>query len=475
MPARKISKLLVANRGEIACRVFRTAERMGIRTCAVFTEHDEGAPHTEREAMQIGDYLDIEQVLAAALKLQADAIHPGYGFLAENPAFAEACEGEGIVFLGPTASTMRAIGDKSEARKTVIALGVPTSEGLGPFTSVEEIEAAARSLGPPLMLKAAAGGGGKGMKRIEHLEGIRDLIESAQRETNAAFGDSRMIVERYIHPARHVEVQIMGDGARCIALGERECSLQRRHQKIIEESPSPAVSKELRQRLMAAAIKIGEHTGYRSAGTVEFLLDSEGGFYFLEVNARLQVEHPVTELITGLDLVQMQIEVAGGVSLPKQEDIRFRGHAIEARLNAEDPYAEFLPSSGRVLRLQWPEGVDGIRIDTGIGATVSSRYDSLLAKLIAHAEDREAARKKLVDALKATVLLGLNTNQGFLVDLLESPEFVSGRFSTSTIDNMDIVTPPTPDAAIAAACALLRGPTHGGSFPWNSVGSWELA
>lgn len=475
MPAHKINKLLVANRGEIACRIFRTAERMGIPTCAVFTDHDEGAPHTEREALRIGDYLDIGQILEAARQLKADAIHPGYGFLAENPAFAEACEGAGIVFVGPTAATMRAIGDKSEARKTVAALGVPTSEGHGPFASAEEIETAARSLGPPLMLKAAAGGGGKGMKRVEHFEGIRELIESAQRETRAAFGDSRMIVERYIYPARHVEVQIIGDGTRCIALGERECSLQRRHQKIIEESPSPSVSDELRRHLMEAAVRIGEHTRYRSAGTVEFLLDSEGRFYFLEVNARLQVEHPVTELITGLDLVQMQIEIAEGGSPPQQEDILFSGHAIEARLNAEDPYAEFLPSSGRLLRLRWPDGIDGLRIDTGIGATVSSHYDSLIAKLIVHAQSREAARKKLIDALRGTILLGFNTNQGFLIDLLESQAFVTGEYSTTTIDSMDISKPATPDAAFAAAVALLRGPAHHGTFPWNTVGSWTLA
>jgi acetyl/propionyl-CoA carboxylase alpha subunit len=464
-------KLLVANRGEIACRIFRSADEMGIEAVAVYTAHDRGMPHMlGREAVEIPDYLDKESVVRAAKQAGADFIHPGYGFLSENPAFARVCADAGITFIGPPPEAMEAVGDKSTARHTAGKLGIPITEGLGPFTDAAEVEAAAAKLGAPLMLKAAAGGGGKGMKKLRELDNLREQVEMSQRETKAAFGDDRLIVERYVYPARHVEVQILGDGNRCIALGERECSLQRRHQKLIEESPSTAVNEALRAKLFESAIRLCEAVGYKSAGTVEFLLAPSGEFYFLEVNARLQVEHPVTEMCTGIDIVRMQIELAQGQAMTKQKDIARKGHAIEARLNAEDPYSGFLPSAGRVLRFQ-PCTRD-VRVDSGVGDRIAPEYDSLMAKFIARGSTREEARKRLIESLRSSPILGIYANAPFLITLLESEFFAAGETYTSTIDEMEIGARPVPDYMGRAAAIALSGPSRKRESIWSD--GWRL-
>ncbi|MGI8923414.1 MAG: acetyl-CoA carboxylase biotin carboxylase subunit [Fimbriimonadales bacterium] len=472
---KRIKKLLVANRGEIACRVIRTADEMGLQATAVYTEHDEGMPHmTGREAVSISTYLAMDEVIDAAKASGADAIHPGYGFLAENPEFARKCAAAGVVFIGPSPEAIEAVGDKSKARDQARKLGIPFTEGLGPFTKVADVEKAAAKLGAPLMLKAAAGGGGKGMKKLLTLEGLREQVETSQRETRAAFGDDRLIVERYIYPARHVEVQIFGDGKRAIALGERECSLQRRHQKLIEESPSTAVDDVLRDQLFDAAIRIAEAVGYKNAGTVEFLLGPDGEFYFLEVNARLQVEHPVTEMCTGLDLVRMQIEIAQGEKMKKQADVKREGHAIEARINAEDPYNNFLPSAGEVLRADFPEFPDEARVDSGLGSRVSTEYDSLIAKLIAHANTRKKATENLICSLQSTIIHGIYTNQAFLIHLLESTSFSKGLTFTSTVDEIEIGPRPLAVELGGAAAWVLRGPTNQATGIWCHS-AWRLS
>ncbi|MFN8176313.1 MAG: biotin carboxylase N-terminal domain-containing protein [bacterium] len=471
-----IQKVLVANRGEIACRVLRTARSMGIKTVTVHTAEDRGAPHTLGETLLVGSYLGLGEIIDAARRSGADAIHPGYGFLAENPALPRACEDAGLIFIGPPAGAMEALGDKAKARARASALGIAVTEGAGPFSDPAEIEAAARRLGPPLMLKASAGGGGKGMKRIDRndLERLPETIASSQRESRAAFGDDRLIVERYVYPARHVEVQIMADGRNAIALGERECSLQRRHQKIIEESPCTVLDEPLRRRLFDAATRLTVDAGYAGAGTMEFLLGAEGDFYFMEMNARLQVEHPVTEACTGIDLVKLQIAIASGEPVPAAETVTRRGHAIEVRLCAEDPRRGFLPSAGRLLQVRWPSGV---RVDTGVGDVVTTQYDSLLAKIIAHGADREEARRALLAALRETVVLGVHTNQAFLMDLLLSNAFVDGRTFTTTVDEW--ATPPAPlpkVLAIGAALTLARaGRRSKERSPWTTLGPWRLA
>ncbi|HWP31343.1 MAG TPA: biotin carboxylase N-terminal domain-containing protein [Fimbriimonadales bacterium] len=478
-----IRKVLVANRGEIACRIFRTLDQMGIEGVAIFTEHDRDAIHRfaafqnhpkEREAYEVSSYLAISEIVEIALRCGADAIHPGYGFLAENPAFVRACEESGIIFIGPDAEAMETLGDKAKARDVAKSLGLPVMEGVGPSSDPIELKNAALRLGAPLMLKAAAGGGGKGMKRILDLSEIESQIESSQRETKGAFGDDRLIIERYIYPSRHVEVQIFGDGIRAVALGERECSLQRRHQKVIEESPSTAVDNSLRERLFESAKKLSESVGYRNAGTCEFLLDSKGNFYFLEVNTRLQVEHPVTELCTGLDLVKMQIELACGGKLISQNEIRPRGHAIEARLNAEDPYNDFLPSAGRVLLCELTPPVGG-RIDSGIGEFVTTHYDPLLAKFIAHGSNREEARRRLIESLKSSVILGVYTNQEFLMELLESDMFARGETYTTTLDEMEVTRKEIPPEILVAAALLYKAPgVKPSRNPWQTLGKWRM-
>ena len=498
------SKVLVANRGEIAVRVMRTLRNLGIRSIAVYSEADADAPHVlaADEAYCIGgasardSYLNISAVIDAARTSGAQAVHPGYGFLAENSGFVRACDDAGIVFLGPTVEAMAALGDKSTARGHADAAGVPTVPGVEASDDPAAIEKAARTLPLPILLKAASGGGGKGMRLVDDWTQLSDAIDAARREGQSAFGDSRLIVESYIRPVRHVEVQIIGDGqGRAVALGERECSLQRRHQKIIEETPSVAVDDVIRKAMWADACRLAERVDYRGAGTVEFLLSPDGKYYFLEMNTRLQVEHPVTELVTGLDLVHLQLRVAAGEGIPfDQDSVRPRGAAIEARLYAENPSSEFLPTSGRVLELFWPHH-PGVRIDSGIarGQEVGVHYDPLLAKINAWGETRESARTRLIAALKDTSVVGLITNQGFLIDLLESDAFKTGETYTHTTEDwvsqwQDGRNEQVPFATLIAAAVAMTtparrggngpvgGPPAGGDpyNPWPRVGSWRV-
>ncbi len=468
--------LLVANRAEIACRVFKTCLKMNIRTVAVYTPSDIGCSSHMLEAddaIEISNYLSINEIVDAAKRTNAQAVHPGYGFLSENPQFADRCNAEGLVFIGPSGDSMRAIGDKSRARQTADAVGVPITSGLGPFTNVAQVVQAVKQIGLPVMLKAAAGGGGKGMKLIQSFENIEDVAEAAQRETASAFGDDRLIVEQYLNPVRHIEVQLMADGEKAIALGERECSLQRRHQKLIEESPSMAVSNETREKLFDSARRIAESVGYKGAGTCEFLVTSDERFYFLEVNARLQVEHPVTELCTGLDLVQMQIETAFGKPLPAQNAVNRTGFAIEARLCAEDPWHGFLPSAGRILFKRFSNEV---RVDEGVDSAVSPHYDSLIAKMIAYdSTSREAARLKLIRALEDSAVIGVATNQEYLIKLLQSVEFQKHETYTTTVDAFQTAPDPPSETALRAAALIMRGPTKPSNAVFEALGTWRLA
>jgi acetyl/propionyl-CoA carboxylase alpha subunit len=498
-------KVLVANRGEIAVRIMRTLRQLDIAAVAVYSEADADAPHVyaASEAVCIGpaparqSYLSIPAILAAARTTGAEAIHPGYGFLAENPEFARACEAAGLVFIGPTPQSMADMGDKSTARAFAQKAGVPTVPGVEAEADPSRIEAQARTLPLPLLLKAAAGGGGKGMRRVHEWGQLHEAIAAAQREGLAAFGDARLIVERYVHPVRHVEVQVLGDGAGCVvALGERECSLQRRHQKIIEETPSPAVDEPLRQALWDAARRAAASVHYRGAGTVEFLLGPDGTFYFLEMNTRLQVEHPITEIATGFDLVELQLQVAAGLGLPvAQSDVRPRGSAVEVRLYAENPAADFLPTSGRALEVIWPHH-PGVRVDAGLvkGQEVGVHYDPLLAKIVAWADTREGARRRMLAALRDTVLVGLVTNQAFLIDLLESEPYRTGQTFTHTVEpwaaewkqdpaHSDVPPAALLSAVLAGQLQARRGDSNGSSAPgtdgdpfnpWQRRDSWRV-
>ncbi len=440
METRTFSKILIANRGEIALRVMRTCRAMGIATVAVYSDADASSPHVKLadeavragEAPSVDSYLNIAKVIEAARRTGADAIHPGYGFLSENADFADACAAAGAVFIGPTPQAIRQMGLKSAARKLAVEAGVPVVPGYGgEDQSNEALRAQIVKTGFPVLIKASAGGGGKGMRIVRSEVEIEEAIESARREAEKAFGDGSLLLEKYIEQARHVEFQILGDAhGNLVHLFERDCSLQRRHQKIVEESPSPALNDELRWAMGEAAVKIGRAIGYVNAGTVEFILSPSGEFYFIEVNTRLQVEHPVTEMITGLDLVELQIEIAEGKPLPfAQNDLRTQGHAIEARLYAEDPRNGFLPSTGRIHDWQMAESIQGLRIDAGVeqGAEVGIYYDPMLAKLIAHAVDRDTAIRKLVYALRQSSIQGLQTNRDFLIRLLEHRDFKQGR------------------------------------------------
>ena len=487
-----IRKVLVANRGEIAIRICRTLRAMEIPSVVVYSEADKGAPHTRAgdEAVLLGpaepaqSYLHVEKILAAAKGTGADAIHPGYGFLAENAAFARASTAAGITFIGPSPEAMERLGSKSAAREAAIRLKIPVVPGVEDVPDAARARKEASRIGYPVLLKAASGGGGRGMRRVAAAEEMEAAFESGRREAESAFGDGRLLLEKFVHPARHIEVQILGDGASAVALGERECSLQRRYQKVVEESPSSAVTAAVRAKLEKAAITLAIDATYAGAGTVEFLLGPDGSFYFLEVNTRLQVEHPVTEARFGLDLVRAQIEIAGGGKLPKRPEPR--GHAIEVRLNAEDPYRGFIPQSGPIALLAWPAG-EGLRIDAGIveGHPVHAHYDSLLAKLIAHGSDRGEARHRLIAALQGLALLGFRTNQGFLLDILESGEFASGETYTHTIESRAWPAPEEiPDEALLAAALASETPravAPGGRndadlySPWRTLGAWGRA
>ncbi|HEV7714090.1 MAG TPA: biotin carboxylase N-terminal domain-containing protein [Steroidobacteraceae bacterium] len=442
-----IRRVLIANRGEIAARIIRTCRALNVETvlAASVADRDSVPARLADRTVCIGparpgdSYLKVETIVHAALATQSDAIHPGYGFLSERPALARLCEAEGVVFIGPTAAQIEAVGDKLRARSEAEAANVPVVPGSA-VTSVDEATAAARVIGVPLLVKAVGGGGGRGMKRVNRLEDLPATLELASAEAGAAFGDARVYLERYVASGRHVEVQVLGDGnGRVIHLGERDCSVQRRYQKLIEETPAPGLSDGLREALHAAAVRFAQRLSYRGAGTVEFLVDRERDtFYFLEMNARIQVEHPVTEAVTGIDLVAEQIAIAEGAGLRlAQADIRRQGCAIECRVNAEDPANDFRPSPGVVREVSWPVQ-EGVRVDTHIesGSRVPPFYDSLMAKIIAHAPDRASAVARLQRAIASTRLVGVHTNLPFHETVLADPEFQAGGFDTGFVERL---------------------------------------
>jgi acetyl-CoA carboxylase biotin carboxylase subunit len=443
------SKLLIANRGEIAVRVIRSCREMGIATVAVFSEADREALHVllADEAVPIGpapaaeSYLSAEKLIAAARATGAQAVHPGYGFLAENASFADACAAAGLVFIGPPPAAVRAMGDKMVARRVAASLGVPVVPGASAaVTDDKDAARIAADVGYPVMLKAVLGGGGKGMRLVHRREDLAGALRAARSEAGAAFGDASVYIERYISAPRHVEIQVLADThGTTVHLGERECSIQRRHQKLIEESPSPGMDAELRRRMGAAAGRLAAAVGYVNAGTVEFLVDARGSFYFLEMNARLQVEHPVTELVTGRDLVREQLRIAAGEKLGYgQEDIAWSGAAIECRINAEDPDHDFMPSPGQITRLSAPAG-PGVRNDSGIyaGYTVPRYYDTLMAKLIVWAPDREAAIARMQRALGEYQVVGVRSTIPLLRRILRHPDFIAGKLDTQFMERLD--------------------------------------
>jgi acetyl-CoA carboxylase biotin carboxylase subunit len=471
-----IRRVLVANRGEIALRIVRACRELDVATVAVHSEPDRNAPHVQAadRAVCIGpaspreSYLNVAAIIEAARRTGADAIHPGYGFLSERAHFARACEEAGLVFVGPPSAAIERMGSKVGARRLMLDAGVPVVPGDVPADQTDEalVQAAAR-VGFPVILKPSAGGGGIGMKRVGDAPALADAIAQARREAQAAFGDPTLYVERLIERPRHVEIQVVADaGGHVVHLFERECSVQRRHQKMIEESPCLALSPVLRARMGDAAVAAARAVGYRSAGTVEFLLDGHGDearFYFLEMNTRLQVEHPVTELVAGVDLVQAQLRIAGGEPLPwSQADVRQRGHAIECRIYAEDPAAGFLPQAGPILLYREPQG-PGIRVDSGVveGAEVSVHYDPLLAKLIVWAETRDMARRRAIAALKHYAILGIRTNIPFLLAVLGDDRFAAGEVDTGFLERdgdrlREAVPSRLPAAAFAAVAAAAR-------------------
>ncbi len=495
-----IKKVLVANRGEIAVRILRTLKEMNLASVAVYSEADEKALHVFEadESVCLGapepaaSYLNIEKIIEAAKNTDSDAIHPGYGFLSESPAFAKAVTDAGLTFIGPRAEAMSLLGDKTRARRLMQQSGVPIIPGLTkPESDPEKLQAAAEDIGYPLLIKASAGGGGKGMRVVNDPSLLADACRDASSEAGTAFGDGSIYLEKYLERPRHVEIQILADEhGQVVHLFERECSIQRRHQKIIEEAPSPFISEKTRQAMGQAAIAAAKAAGYTNAGTVEFLVDSDESFYFLEVNARIQVEHPVTEMITGLDLVRRQIDIANGYKLPfAQEDLQIRGHAIECRIYAEDAAQNFAPSPGKILAMHEPAG-PGIRHDCGVyeGYEVPVHYDPILSKLIVHAEDRPAALAKMIRALERTAFLGVRTSVDFLLAALRSEAFRQGDTTTDFIerhfgdwkpdDALDVM------AAAYVADQLLPSTSSHRDFvekqdaglptPWQTLGKWDL-
>lgn len=463
-----LASILIANRGEIACRIIRTAKAMGIRTIAIYSDADAKASHVKMadQAYRIGpapvgeSYLLPDKILEAAKATNAQAIHPGYGFLSENAAFAQAVADAGLIFIGPKPDAIDLMGDKAKAKRRMIKAGVPCVPGYqGEAQDDQTLLKESQSIGFPIMVKAAAGGGGRGMRLVNSSSDLPDAIKDARSEAANAFGSDVLILERAVQKPRHVEIQVFADSfGNTIHLGERDCSVQRRHQKVLEEAPCPVMSETLRAAMGEAAVKAAKDIGYVGAGTVEFMLDSSGEFFFLEMNTRLQVEHPVTELITALDLVALQIRVASGEPLGlTQEDVTLTGHAIEARLYAEDPAADFLPATGPI-HLWAPASGKGIRIDSGIetGGDVSPFYDPMIAKIIAYGESREEARLKLIRAIKETAMLGVKTNKSFLIDALGREDFVAGEATTAFIaenftnDDLKDNSLPARDAAISA-------------------------
>lgn len=477
-----IKKVLIANRGEIAVRIIRACREMGIACAAVYSDVDRAALHVSKadEAYHIGpaaateSYLNGKKIIEVAKRCGADAIHPGYGFLSENAGFARACAEAGVKFIGPPASAMELMGSKTRARQAVQAAGVPFVPGSAKGLSLPEAQEMAAKIGFPVMIKAAAGGGGKGMRVVRSASELPAAFETARSEAQRAFNDGELYLEKLIENPRHIEIQVLGDEhGNLVYLGERECSVQRRHQKVIEEAPSAIVDEDLRQRMGQVAVQAAKSAGYTNAGTVEFLVDSNRNFYFLEMNTRLQVEHPVTELVTGLDLVHLQLRIASGEELPfRQEEIRIRGHAIECRVYAEDPDNNFFPSPGRITRLLQPSG-PGIREDAGVyeGWTVPLDYDPMLSKLIAYAPDRLAAIACMRRALDEYFIGGIKTNLSLFRRILENADFAAARIDTGFLDRMLAATreKETPKdglqviAAISAALFAATGPSRNGA------------
>ncbi|MES2582683.1 MAG: acetyl/propionyl/methylcrotonyl-CoA carboxylase subunit alpha [Pseudomonadota bacterium] len=496
------SKILIANRGEIACRVIRTARILGYRTVAVFSDADRNAPHVALadEAVHIGaspaaeSYLRIDAILEAARKTGADAVHPGYGFLSENAGFAQACVDAGLVFIGPPAAAIEAMGDKALAKRRMLDAGVPCAPGyLGGGQSDAVLTAEAEKLGYPLLVKAVAGGGGRGMRLVRSTAELQPAIEGARREATSAFGDGTLMLERLINNGRHIEIQVFADAhGNAVYLGERDCTAQRRRQKVIEEAPSPVVTPAMREAMGKDAVAAALAVGYRGAGTVEFIVDDKLNHYFLEMNTRLQVEHPVTEMVTGYDLVEWQLRVAAGEPLPaRQQDIRLSGHAIEARLYVEDPYTGFAPQTGTVLWWQPANALHagvpncgnayGVRVDDGIaqGGVVSPYYDPMVAKIIVHGRDRDDAIRRLRAALANTPLLGLKNNGRFLSDLVDHPAFRNAEMTTTLIDEWQeqgeaLLQTPVPGDAVWRVAAMAIAMCAGSSWRANSVAAFDL-
>jgi 3-methylcrotonyl-CoA carboxylase alpha subunit len=485
------AKLLIANRGEIACRVIATARRMAIATVAVYSDADATARHVALadEAHRIGppppraSYLRIEAILEAAQRSGAQAVHPGYGFLSENAEFAEACARAGLVFVGPPPAAIRAMGSKSESKALMQRAGVPLVPGYhGAAQDEATLRAAAERIGYPVLIKASAGGGGKGMRVVTADADFPAALASAQRESRSAFGDDRVLIERYLRRPRHIELQVFADmHGNIVHLFERDCSIQRRHQKVIEEAPAPGMTRELRGRMAEAAIAAARAVGYVGAGTVEFIV-ADGNFHFMEMNTRLQVEHPVTEMTTGIDLVEWQLRVAAGEALPLgQDDIRLHGHAIEARLYAEDPARDFLPSTGTPLHLHSPRETENVRIDTGVraGDAMTPNYDPMIAKLIVRGADRAEAVRRLGAALAQYEVAGMQTNLRLLRAIAAHPAFAAGALDTGFIaDHAADLLKPSPEpsllAVAAAICALLQPPATPDPDPWAAGDSWRL-
>ncbi len=462
-------KILIANRGEIAVRVIRACRELGVAAVAIFSDADRASLHVSRadEAYHIGpsaaseSYLNISKIIAVAKRSGAEAIHPGYGFLSENPKFAQACADAGMKFIGPSAASMEMMGSKTRARAAMEKAGVPfvpgVSHGLASFSEADEV---ASRIGYPVMLKAAAGGGGKGMRLVQEREQLRSSLEEAQSEAQRAFGDGEVYLEKAIANPRHIEMQILADEySNTVYLGERECSIQRRHQKVMEEAPSPMVGPDLRRRMGEVAVRVAKAAGYANAGTVEFLVDREKNFYFLEMNTRLQVEHPVTELVTGLDLVHLQIRIAAGEKLPfRQEDVTLRGHAIECRIYAEDPDNNYFPSPGKITLLLVPSG-PGIRRDSGVyeGWTVPIDYDPLLAKLVGYGSDRKQAISRLVRTFNEYFVGGIKTNISLFRRILKDADFQAGNVDTGYLDRLLKSPPPEIPAEHAKVAAISAG------------------
>jgi 3-methylcrotonyl-CoA carboxylase alpha subunit len=496
-----IRRLLIANRGEIACRIARTAKRLGIHTIAVHSEADRNARHVRLcdEAHEIGaapareSYLRIDRILAVAANAHADTVHPGYGFLSENAEFAEACETAGIIFVGPPASAIRAMGSKSAAKTLLEKTGVPLVPGYhGAGQEAAMLEREAARIGFPVLIKASAGGGGKGMRIVEREEDFAAALASAQREAASSFGDDRVLVEKYLTRPRHIEIQLFADNhGNAVYLHERDCSIQRRHQKVLEEAPAPDMTSARRREMGEAAVAVARAVGYRGAGTVEFIADASG-FYFMEMNTRLQVEHPVTEMITGQDLVEWQLRVASGEALPlAQDEIPLRGHAMEVRLYAEDPEKDFLPATGRLHHLRFPETSATVRIDAGVeeGDAIGIHYDPMIAKLIVWAEDRSACARRLAIALAGIEVAGLATNAAFLKRLAEHPAFVAGEVDTGFLARHgEALVPaetPASDRVLALASLAHLGrlaaqraaeaqATADRFSPWSDTRGWRL-